>query len=63
MYYVHDPHKTVLEINIFFLNYQHMINILMVPSDYEMEIVGDTFFIQFFLNYIKLLNNEYEGIL
>lgn len=33
-----------------------MINILMVPSDYEMEIVGDTFFIQFFLNYIKLLN-------
>lgn len=40
-----------------------MINILMVPSDYEMEIVGDTFFIQFFLNYIKLLNNEYEGIL
>lgn len=32
-----------------------MINILMVPSDYEMEI-GDIFFIQFFLNYIKLLN-------
>lgn len=63
MYYVHDPHKTVLEINIDFKNYQHMINILMVPSDYEMEIVGDTFFIQFFLNYIKLLNNEYEGIL
>lgn len=62
MYYVHDPHKTVLEINIFFFNYQHMINILMVPSDYEMEI-GDIFFIQFFLNYIKLLNNEYEGIL
>lgn len=39
-----------------------MINILMVPSDYEMEI-GDIFFIQFFLNYIKLLNNEDEGIL
>lgn len=39
-----------------------MINILMVPSDYEMEI-RDIFFIQFFLNYIKLLNNEYEGIL
>lgn len=37
-----------------------MINILMVPSDYEM---GDIFFIQFFLNYINLLNNEYEGIL